>query len=204
MNLLDNYTLQTFVIPSIVLILPLLIFLFRKFKYNLRLALEKRVALAFITVWIILSISIYALLIFITGGINSFLFLEKGFFYDNRGLSWNVTTHINATLLTLPPVCTILPKKQLIEGASTTGKTASITSSMSAAASAFASTAVCCSTSVVAVVAPSVGVFLGPFVPGLLIGSFVLLLYSFYSVVMPRFPVISQTNIKTLPLNEQD
>ncbi len=62
-------------------------------------------------------------------------------------------------------------------------------SSVSASASAFASSAVCCSTSVLAVIAPSLTVFLGPFVPGLLIGSLVLLNYSFRSIVLPRFVI---------------
>ncbi len=168
--------------------------------------------LQFVLVWIILSIFIFSLLIYLTGGINEFFYLEKGFFYDNRSLSWNASEHINitiaydpgtslfvvallsgllyATLITLPPVCTILPDKSYLETIkSTSGKTTSVTSSMSAAASAFASTAVCCSTSVVAVAAPSVSVLLGPFVPGLLFASFILLIYSFYKVVMPRFPV---------------
>jgi hypothetical protein len=182
----------------------------------LEFAISRRRALTFFGTWITISLGIYALLLYLTGGVNTYFFLEEGFFYDDRGISWNVTKHLNitipydpgvsllvvsilsgilyATLLTLPPVCTILPATSTMAAAtsSTVGKTASVSSSVSAAASAFASTAVCCSTSVVAVVTPSVSVFLGPFVPGLIIGSFILLIYSFYTVVMPRFPVIAK------------
>ncbi|MHA2091040.1 MAG: hypothetical protein ACW98K_09290, partial [Candidatus Kariarchaeaceae archaeon] len=185
-------------------------------RYNLEFAISRRRALTFFGTWITISLGIYALLLYLTGGVNTYFFLEEGFFYDDRGISWNVTKHLNitipydpgvsllvvsilsgilyATLLTLPPVCTILPATSTMAAAtsSTVGKTASVSSSVSAAASAFASTAVCCSTSVVAVVTPSVSVFLGPFVPGLIIGSFILLIYSFYTVVMPRFPVIAK------------
>jgi hypothetical protein len=206
----DSYFIQTFLIPSFALLIPFMLFLNRKFRYNLELAISRRQALTFFGTWITISLGIYALLLYLTGGVN------EGFFYDDRGISWNVTKHLNitipydpgvsllvvsilsgilyATLLTLPPVCTILPATSTMAAAtsSTVGKTASVSSSVSAAASAFASTAVCCSTSVVAVVTPSVSVFLGPFVPGLIIGSFILLIYSFYTVVMPRFPVIAK------------
>ncbi|MHA2090943.1 MAG: hypothetical protein ACW98K_08800, partial [Candidatus Kariarchaeaceae archaeon] len=64
----DSYFIQTFLIPSFALLIPFMLFLNRKFRYNLEFAISRRRALTFFGTWITISLGIYALLLYLTGG----------------------------------------------------------------------------------------------------------------------------------------
>ena len=206
-----DYGIRVFLIPFIALIAPLVMILVRVKRNNLEIALSRRVIARFVFVLATLSTLIFTLLLYLTSGILTAFRLEKGYFITDRDITWNVTEHwriifvydpgisllvisilsglLYSALLTLPKICTVIDERTGQDNINMGSNASTGMSSISASASAFASSAVCCSTSVIAVIAPSVSVFLGPFVPGLLIGSFLLLIYSFRSIVLPRFVV---------------
>jgi hypothetical protein len=208
-----GFFVRVFLIPIIALVTPFVMILWRVYKNGLEIALTRRVILRFVFALTTLTFLIFVLLLYLTNGILTAFRLDEGFFVTDRDITWNATEHLRiifvydpgisllvisflsgllyAAVLTLPKICTVVDQK-LAEDNINLGSGASTgMSSISATASAFASSAVCCSTSVLAVIAPSLTVFLGPFVPGLLIASFVLLIYSFRSIVLPRFMIPS-------------
>lgn len=214
--MISSFHFRVFVIPVIALLTPVVMLIWRVYRNKLKLALTKKTMFRFSLVWFILSMIVFTILLYLTSGILTAFRLEKSLTIGNRDIQWNATEHLRvifvydpgisllvisflsgllyASLLTLPKVCTLVGKSVNEDDIKTSsGATASI-SSISSAMSAFATSAVCCSTSVIAVLAPSVALFLGPFVPGLLIFSFILLIYSFRSIVLPRFVIPSTLN----------
>lgn len=202
----------TFVLPIFALVLPAIILIYHVSRNNLKVILGTRQLLRFLAVWLVLGFGIFFLLLYLTGDLGHFFYLEPGFFAFEGGMQINLSRHIGltirydpaisilvvsllsgllyATLLTLPPVCTYVP--QYIEVTAKAGGTAStLSGGLTGTISAISSTAVCCSTSVAAVIAPSLITLLGPFVPFMLFGSMAILIYSFVRIVLPRFPTIS-------------
>lgn len=206
-----GFSFRVFFIPLLALLTPLIMILWRVRKNNLELALSRRIIVRFIFALTTLSFLIFTLLLYLTSGILTAFRLEKGLFVTDRDITWHVTEQLRiifvydpgvsllvisilsgllyAALLTLPKICTAMDEKTTLDNVNLGSSASTGMSSISASASAFASSAVCCSTSVLAVIAPSLTVFLGPFVPGLLIGSLILLNYSFRSIVLPRFVI---------------
>lgn len=215
-----NYHFRVFFIPLLALISPFIIVVWRVYKNKLSLVLSKKNIASFIIVWSLLALVIFTFLLYLTGGITVLLRLEKSFFVSNRAINWNATEHLSiifvydpgisllvisilsallyASIITLPKVCTLINSDENINNMTSGSATTTVTSSISATGSAFASTAVCCSTSTLSILAPSVGVFLGPFVPGLLIFSLAVSVYSFVKIVLPKFVIPSPVSVKNL------
>ena len=206
----------TFVFPAIALFIPLGVFLYRKYKYNLVITIDRRTLTRFLFTWFSLGVLLFILLLYLSSGINFFVQLEKGIFISIWQIDWNITEHLRITfvynpgiglivvsvlsgllyssLLTLPKVCTInttLSQTSKDSGGAGGSASSSVASGVSGF-SAVASSAVCCTTSSLAIIAPSISVFLGPYVPFLMLFSFLLLIYAFYVVVMPKFPRVSE------------
>lgn len=202
---MDLYILQTFIVPIIALIIPGLIILRKKYKENLTFVLNRKTVVKLTVFWAFLSFTVFTILIYLSGGLNNFYYLEAGgpkIF--ERSLEWNFTSNIRlnipiynamnlftvsvlsglmyATLIVLPPICVVGNQIQKVS--------TSTLSSITSGASAIASSVVCCSTSLVAVIAPAFSLVIGPFIPSLLVASIAILLYSFYKVVLPRLPLL--------------
>jgi hypothetical protein len=178
------------------------------------LSIERRKLIQFLAVSLGLSTLIFIILIFLTGGINSYYFLQTGFFLDERALVWNVTRHLKIIipynpgsslfgvsilsgfvyggLLTFPPYCEIdtstdsKKKTSISESLQTT--TTSSASTVIASSSALASGVVCCSTSIVAFISPAFATILAPIAPFLIIISLALLNFTLIKQVLPRLP----------------
>ncbi|RMG20083.1 MAG: hypothetical protein D6732_29150 [Methanobacteriota archaeon] len=193
-------------LPIIGITVPLL-FLIRRLRqsdYYIDLQMKKKLFLRFI----ILFFSMLFILIFLTGGIAEFYYLEPGIFINSYELKFNLTTHwaiifiwfpgttfIALSLLiaitysvhfTLPPVCTLQPTKT---DKQVKGTTETATSSFGALMSASASLVSCCTPSLVAVISPVFSSILGSFIPQLLVFSMIMVNYSFFKIVLPRFPI---------------
>lgn len=106
-----------------------------------------------------------------------------------------------AGLLVLPPYCAVpsvtsdaatadVPETSTNSSneSGLSATTTSTTSSLAASASALASGAVCCSTSMVALIAPAFGALLAPISPFLIIFSLAILDFSLWRFLMPRIP----------------
>ncbi|MHA2503456.1 MAG: hypothetical protein ACXAE3_11375 [Candidatus Kariarchaeaceae archaeon] len=208
MDILTSITV--FAIPSLALVAPFLIVGLHITKNDLKLILSQRQIIKYSILTVTLTILIFILLSYLTGDLIMLFYGQPGFFsFDggfgyifannlsftfrlDPGLSLFVVSFLSslmyAALLVLPPVCTYIPSTPDVDGSRNVG---SFTGSMTAAVSAVASTAVCCSTSVAAVLAPTVLTLLGPFAPFLIYLSLGILVYSFRSVVLPRFPTVA-------------
>ncbi|MHA1542872.1 MAG: hypothetical protein ACTSQH_07835 [Candidatus Hodarchaeales archaeon] len=205
-------------IPSLLfLTLPIFLVLFLLHRSGKKLDLDKQLIVKFVLISGFLSLIIFTALIFLTGGINSYYMLQEGIFLEDQSFTWNITTHLKiyipfnpgvsllavsllsgivyGGLIVTKPYCEI---KDLSTPPNSSGKITSAVSSTSTAfagASALASGVVCCSTSVIAFIAPGFASFLAPIAPWLIIFSLISLNFTFMKYVFPRFPKKSESNI---------
>ncbi len=184
-----------------------MVFLFKRLKnsdYYISSSLKRKLFFRIILLFTVILL----FLIFLTGGIAEFYYLERGLFINSYELKWNITEHWAIIFLwfpgttflalsfllattysvhfTLPPVCAL---KESITKEESGGTTATATSSFGAFMSASASLVSCCSPSLVALISPIFSSTIGSFIPQLLIFSVVMVNYSFFKIVLPRFPV---------------
>ncbi len=194
--------LNVIFLPIVSIVLPFFL-LFEKGK-RAELTIPHFVIRRFLLAALGLAFLVFTLLIFLTGGIAQFYYLEKGVFMSSSELRINFTDRwafiflffpgtsfvvisilsgiIYAAQLTLPPSCVI---KEVKMAESHLGKTAS--SSFGAMATASASIVSCCSPSAVAILSPVAASLVAPFIEELIVLSFILLNYSFIKIVIPRF-----------------
>ncbi len=214
------YLFEVFIIPITALLAPWLLAIIKWQKDGVKPSITKSQASKMFGLALLFSFFIFSALIFLTGGISSYFFLEEGLIsISDREVAWNATRHLRilipfspgtsflviavlsgifyAGLLVLPPYCELpsfdsnsenrFKTKEVsstIHGTTTT----SATSSLFASVSALASGAVCCSTSVIALIAPAFGAFLAPFSPFLIVFSLLIIDVSSWRFLIPRIP----------------
>ena len=213
-----NYLLEKSILPIFFLLLPLVLINYAHHQKQIKFDLGQAFWRKFIIISSFLSLIIFLALIFLTGGITSFYFLQEGLFLDERSLTWNMTTHwklfipydpgvslfavsvlsgaVYGGFFTTKPYCKIIDVSNQ-EGSKTATKQQSTISSVSTAiagTSALASGVVCCSTSLVAFISPAFASFLAPIAPWLIIVSLIMLNFSLFRYVLPRFPTTSKLN----------
>jgi hypothetical protein len=210
-------------LPSVFfLLLPLLLINIKHRRKEREFDLDRGFWGKFYLISGLLGLLIFLSLIYLTGGITSNFLLQEGFFLDKRSLTWNVTAHIKifipfypgvslfavsllsgivyGGLFTTKPYCNI-PDNPKRENAHTKTKQQSAVSSVSTAiagTSAIASGVVCCSTSLIAFVFPAFASFLAPIAPWLIILSLIMLNFTFFRYVIPRFPTTSRFDVDTI------
>lgn len=218
------YLLEVLFIPLTALLAPWALAGLKWRKSNVKPLLSRSQAVKIAALSPIFSLFIFSALIFLTGGISSYFFLEEGLItVSDREIAWNATKHLRilipffpgtsflvvavltgifyAGLLTFPPHCAMPRTDNKSNTTSTTMATskkvgmgatsASTTSSVVASVSALASGAVCCTTSVIALVAPTVGALLAPISPFLIVISLVILDLSTWRYLIPRIPTVN-------------
>lgn len=192
-------------LPLVGTLVPIF-FLVRRLRgsdYYVPLSLKKKLIGRFFLIFVV----IFLTLIFLTGGIAEFFYLETGFFINSYEFKWNITRHwaiiflwypgttflalsillaaTYAVHFTLPPVCArVEPEVMKQEGRVSTTASSSIGAMFSASASLVS----CCSPSLVALISPIFSSAIGSFIPQLLVFSMVMVNYSFFKIVLPRFP----------------
>ncbi|MHA2307587.1 MAG: hypothetical protein ACXACU_19580, partial [Candidatus Hodarchaeales archaeon] len=172
---------------------------------NRKLAMERIDFLKFVILAIGLSILIFSVLIFLTGGINNYFFLQVGLFLEERSLVWNVTNHLRIQIPYNPGVSLLVVaifSGVIYSGLISTRKycvisdeeglkkptAVSSASSVIAGSSALASGVVCCSTSIISLISPAFSAIVAPISPFLIVFSFILLNFTLFYYVIPRFP----------------
>ncbi|PWI47908.1 hypothetical protein CEE45_09700 [Candidatus Heimdallarchaeota archaeon B3_Heim] len=204
-------------LPSLFfLLLPLILINLDHYRKKLEFNLDRVFWRKFIVLSGLLALVIFVALVYLTGGITSYYLLQEGFFLDERALTWNITTHLRifipydpgvsllavsllsgmvyGGLFTTKPYCKIIDVSNQENTKNTTKRQSAVSSVSTAVAgtSALASGIVCCSTSLVAFISPALASFLAPVAPWLIILSLIMLNFTFFRYVLPRFPTINK------------
>ncbi len=197
-------------VPALSLILSIGLLAYKLFTIKYDIYLERTTIVRFIIVWILIFTTLFGILLFLTGGVNKFFFVENSFaitydtvqygfggkylvlvptfqFFNFMVISM-LTGLVYSTMLTLPKICTRIPvETETIESKSS--KVEAGISTASAATSALAGVSVCCTTSIVSLLIPAVASVLAPVTPILLVISQFMLVYTTHKTVFPRFGV---------------
>jgi hypothetical protein len=201
--------------PLLILIFPLVGITGKRMltSSKTKLAMDQKDLLKFVILTLGLSSLIFGILIFLTGGINSYFLLQVGLFLEERSLVWNITKHLRIQIPYNPGVSLFVVailSGVIYSGLISTRKycrnsdeeglkrstAASSASSAIAGSSALASGVVCCSTSIISIISPAFSTILAPVSPFLIVFSFILLNFTLFYYVIPRFP--------SKPANEVD
>ncbi len=198
------------VVPVLSLILSIGLLAYKLFTIKYDIYLERKTIVGFMIVWILIFTTLFGILLFLTGGVNKFFFVENSFaitydtvqygfgekylvlvptfqFFNFMVISM-LTGLVYSTMLTLPKICTRIPvETETIESKSS--KVEAGISTASAATSALAGVSVCCTTSIVSLLIPAVASVLAPVTPILLVISQFMLVYTTHKTVFPRFGV---------------
>jgi hypothetical protein len=201
--------------PALVgLLIPILGFVYLFFLSNQRLALNRRTGAKYLILTTILTLILFFVLIFFTGGIIQVFFQETGFFVEREALLLNVTEKLTiiirfdtgvgffavailsgltyAGLLIFPPVCKVDFDETVTSLKSSNVQTATNSvSTIIAGSSALASGVACCSTSLISVISPAFATFLAPYSSILVILSIFLLDFNLFRQIFPRYPTKS-------------
>ncbi|MHA1977173.1 MAG: hypothetical protein ACW98I_09760 [Candidatus Hodarchaeales archaeon] len=213
-----NFFIEKSILPFFFLILPIiLVYIDHRRKEN-EFDLDRAFWRKFLLISGLIGLVIFLALIYLTGGITSYYFLQEGFFLDERSLTWNITRHLKlfipydpgvslfavsilsgivyGGLFTTKPYCKIVdvPNQESTQSATKQQSAVSTVSTAIAGTSALASGVVCCSTSLVAFISPAFASFLAPIAPWLIIVSLLMLNFSFFRYVLPRFPTTSKND----------
>jgi hypothetical protein len=207
-----QYLIEISFLPFLFLIFPLVFIKVQHRRKEIKINLDTKTAVKFLIISTGISMGIFGLLIFLTGGINSYYRLQEGIFIDDRSFTWNVTNHLKlyipfnpgisllavsiltgvvyGGLLTTKLYCNLnTGETKTLNSTNRSSFVSSISTTISGT-SALASGVVCCSTSVIAFISPAFASALAPIAPWLLVISLLLLNITFFKYVLPRFPTV--------------
>lgn len=212
-----SFFIEQSILPFFFLILPPVISSIQLKRNGKKFDLDRQLIAKFLIISGFISVGIFIVLVFLTGGINSYYRLQTGIFIEDRSFTWNVTEHLKifipfnpgisllavsllsgivyGGLIVTKPYCEIDDLTSNVNTSTKRTSAASSTSTAIAGASALASGVVCCSTSIVAFIAPGFASFLAPIAPWLIIFSLATLNLTFAKYVFPRFPTKSKSNV---------
>ncbi|MHA2176203.1 MAG: hypothetical protein ACXABI_15350 [Candidatus Hodarchaeales archaeon] len=196
-----QYLIEISFLPILFLIFPLAFIKVKHWRREIKFSLDKKTFMKFFIISSAISLGIFGLLTFLTGGINSYYRLQEGIFIDARSFTWNITNHLKlyvpfnpgisllavsiltgivyGGLLTTKLYCEINTAETNLSSSTKRSSFVSSISTTISGTSALASGVVCCSTSVIAFISPAFASALAPIAPWLIIISLLMLNVTF-------------------------